>query len=195
VVPVTTMLTWQADDGHGLEGVRLQRSTGGLRALGRLVRPDFTASYRLIVEESGVVRRLSVTSATPDRERHLTMNRTEDGYWLLDRGAGGEGGHLDGAVDVALATSPLFDALPIRRLGLHRHSAEHTVPVAFVALPALEVRTVQQTYRTVEPLSEAGRALVELRRDDAAVELVVDADGFVDTHPGLAHRLQPAESA
>src|SRR3954447_1661117 len=126
VVPVTTMLTWQADGGHGLEGARLNPgATGGFRALSRMVRVhpdgDFTASYRLVVGADGGVERLSVTSATAGRERHLTINRTEDGLWLIDRGSsGGDSGRSDfgGALDVDLAYSPMLNTVPIRRLGL-----------------------------------------------------------------------------
>ena len=143
------MLTWQAEDGHGLEGARVSFAHG-FRAQGRLVRPDFTASYRLVVDEDGLLSRLSVTSDTAQRERNLTMNRTGDGYWLLDTGGGaGTRAELGGAVDVDLAHSPLFNTLPIRRLGLHREAGEHTLPMAFVTLPELEVQAVQQTYRTV----------------------------------------------
>ena len=121
VVGVTTMLTWQAEDGHGLEGTRLLLgSGGGFRALGRMVRTgpdgDYTASYRLVVADDGTVERLSVTSATAQRERHLTLNRTEDGFWLLDTGSGGTRAPFGGAVDVDLAHSPMFNTVPIRRL-------------------------------------------------------------------------------
>ena len=58
---MTTMLTWQADDGHGFEGTRLHFGAGrAFRALGRLVRADpgaeFTASYRLVVRDDGTTR-------------------------------------------------------------------------------------------------------------------------------------------
>jgi hypothetical protein len=111
------MLTWQHEDGHGFEGTRLLLGAGGaFRALGRMVRADpagdFTASYRLIVTEGGTVERLSVTSATAARERHLTINRTEDGYWLLDTGAGGTRADFGGAVDVDLALSALAHFTP-----------------------------------------------------------------------------------
>jgi hypothetical protein len=196
VVPVTTMLTWQAEDGHGLEGTRLLLGNGGLRALGRLVRAgeggDFTASYRLVVGEDGTLERLSVTSATAERERHLTINRTDDGVWLLDTGTGTGGTRSDfaGAVDVDLAFSPMFNTLPIRRLGLHRHPGEHRLPMVYVSLPDLEVQVVEQSYRTVSELDgEDGHALVEFRWDDFTAELVVDADGVVASYPGLARRL------
>jgi hypothetical protein len=195
------MLTWQAEDGHGLEGVRMIPGHGGFRALGRMVRvePDggFTASYRLVVGEDGTLSRLSVTSATAERERHLTINRTDDGVWLLDTGSGGGTTRDDcaGAVDVDLAFSPLFNSLPIRRLGLHREAAEHALTMVFVSLPELEVRVVEQTYRTVTVLDEGtGHAGIGFRWGDFTADLLVDADGVVETYPGLARRLAPATS-
>lgn len=189
--PVTTMLTWQAEDGHGLEGARVSFAHG-FRAQGRLVRPGFTASYRLVVDEAGLLSRLSVTSDTAARERNLTMNRTGDGYWLLDAG-GGDGGtrsELGGAVDVDLAHSPLFNTLPIRRLGLHREAGEHTLPMVFVTLPELEVEAVQQTYRTVSVAGAADEpSVVAFNWADFTAELVVDADGLVISYPGVASRL------
>jgi hypothetical protein len=196
VVPVTTMLTWQADGVHGIEGTRLLLGSGGFRALGRMVRVDpdreFTASYRLVVGEDGTLERLSVTCATAQRERHLTINRTEDGFWLLDTGSGGSRAEFAGAVDVDLAFSPMFNTLPIRRLGLHREAGEHTLAMVFVSLPELEVTAVEQSYRTVSVLDdETGHALVEFRSGESTAELVVDADGVVASYPGLATRLSP----
>jgi uncharacterized protein len=195
------MLTWQAEDGHGLEGVRMIPGHGGFRALGRMVRVEptsgFTSSYRLVVGEDGRVSRLSVTSATAERERHLTINRTDDGVWLLDTGSGSGAVRDDcaGAVDVDLAYSPMFNTIPIRRLGLHREAGEHTLPMVFVSLPDLEVRVVEQTYRTVSVLDEdSGHAGIGFATGDFTADLVVDADGVVTSYPGLARRLLPAPS-
>jgi uncharacterized protein len=190
---MTTMLTWQADGGHGLEGARLLLQSHGYRALGRLVRAepdgDFTASYRLIAGEGGELVRLSVTAATAERERHLTINRTDDGVWLLDTGTGGGTTRTD---FVDLEYSAMFNTLPIRRLGLHRQAGEHAIPMVFVSLPDLDVQVVRQTYRTVSVLDEStGRAVVEFRSADFAAELVVDGDGAVLSYPGIATRLLP----
>ncbi len=195
MLPVTTMLTWQADDGRGLEGTRLTLHGGGFRALGRLVRTDpdgdFTASYRLVVADDGTVERLSVTSATATRERHLTINRTEDGFWLLDTGSGGTRAEFGGALDVDLAHSPMFNTLPIRRLGLHREPGEHTLPVVFVSLPDLQVGLVEQHYATRTVLDASGSATVTFRWDDFAADLAVDDEGVVITYPGVSSRLSP----
>lgn len=186
------MLTWQAEDGHGLEGARVSFAHG-FRAQGRLVRPDFTASYRLVVDEDGLLSRLSVASDTAQRERSLTMNRTSDGYWLLDTGGGaGHRADLGGALDVDLAHSPMFNTLPIRRLGLHRESGEHVLPMAFVTLPELEVTAVEQTYRTVSVADgEQDHGTIAFSWGDFAAELVVDGEGLVVSYPGVAARLTP----
>lgn len=186
------MLTWQAEDGTGLEGVRLLLgSGGGFRALSRLVRADFTASYRLVVGDDGICSRLSVTSATAGRERHLTINRTEDGFWLLDTGSGGTRAEFGGAADVDLAHSPLLNSVPIRRLGLHRGQSEHALPMLRVGLPDLSVEMVEQHYRGITPLGPDGTAVVGFRWDDFTADITVDPDGVVLHYPGIATRLDP----
>jgi hypothetical protein len=157
----------------------------------------FTASYRLVVGEDGTLSRLSVTSATAERERHLTINRTDDGVWLLDTGTGTGTTRDDcaGALDVDLEFSPMFNTIPIRRLGLHRQAGEHIVPMVFVSLPDLEVRVVEQSYRTVSELDEGtGHAEIGFRWGDFTADLVVDGEGVVTSYPGLARRLEPAAS-
>jgi len=182
------MLTWQAGDGTGLEGVRLLlQNTGGFRALGRLVRADLTASYRLIVGDDGVLQRVSITSAIVARERHLTLSRSEEGRWLADSGSGQRG--LEGALDVDLEHSALFNAMPIRRFGLHRVSGDETVAMVHVSLPDLEVTLVEQRYHTVSTLDAEGRGVVGFASHGFAAELVVDADGMVVSYPGIASRL------
>ncbi|MBV9314284.1 MAG: putative glycolipid-binding domain-containing protein [Pseudonocardia sp.] len=191
---MTMMLTWQGSEGRALESSRVLFGQGGLRTFGRVVRvsPDgsaFTASYRLSVGESGVLSRLSLNSASAQRERALTLSRSDDGYWLLDTGSGGSRAEFDGAVDVDLQYSPLFNALPIRRLRLHHEAGDHLVPVVFVSLPTLEVQLVRQRYRTVSVLNDTGRAVVEFSSKDFTADLTVDAQGLVVDYPGLATRL------
>jgi hypothetical protein len=196
---VTALVTWRSDDGRGVEGSRILTGPTGLRALGRMVHagsdagdPVFTASYRLVAGGDGALRRLAVTTATAARERHLTLNRTEDGFWLLDTGSGGGRSDYDGAVDVDLAFSPMFNTLPIRRLGLHRERGDHVLKVVFVTLPELSAEVVEQRYRTVSPLGEGERpdeAVVGFAWDSFAAELVVDPDAVVVSYPGVASRL------
>jgi hypothetical protein len=191
---VTSMFTWQGDDGRALETARVLLGQTGLRALGRSVRaslgaPAFSASYRLVVDEEGALSRLSITSASQERERNLTLNRTEDGYWLLDTGTGGSRAEFDGALDVDLHYSPLFNALPIRRLGLHRKHGDVEIPMVFVALPTLEVEVTTQRYCTRSTLDGEGRAVIGFQAGEFTADLVVDTDGLVIEYPKLATRI------
>ena len=141
----------------------------------------FSASYRLVVDEQGVLSRLSVTSATEQREPATSpLNRSEDGYWLLDTGAeqGGLRANYDGALDVDLAYSPMFNTLPIRRLGLHREPGDHQIAMVLVDLPSLQVRQVSQRYCTVSTLDPSGRAVIRFSSEGFEAELVVDAEGI-----------------
>ena len=196
---MTRLVTWRSDDGRGFEGTRLLVGPTGVRALGRMVHggggaddPPFTASYRLVVDADGALRRLAVTSATAGRERHLTLNRTDDGFWLLDTGSGGSRSDFAGAVDVDLAFSPMFNTPPIRRLGLHRGPGDHLLKVVFVALPELTTEVVDQRYRAVSPLGQGARpeeAVVGFTWNTFTAELVVDADAVVTSYPGVAAQL------
>ncbi|WP_098960256.1 putative glycolipid-binding domain-containing protein [Pseudonocardia sp. N23] len=192
------MVTWQAEDQVALEGARVLIGQTGFRALGRVVRTgpngELTASYRLTVNEDRVVERLSVTAATGDRERHLTMNRTEDGYWLLDDGSGSTRSDFGGATDVDLERSPLFNTLPIRRLNLHKEPGDHLIPVLFVSLPSLSVELVDQRYRTVSVGDGDTPAVVNFSSGTFSADLTVDADGIVAHYPGLARRVGAIES-
>ncbi len=187
------MLAWQGAEGRTLEATRVLLGQGGLRAIGGMVwapqdAAAFTAEYRLFADDTGRLNRISVTSVSEPRERHLTVNRTEDGFWLLDTGSGGSRMDYDGALDVDLEFSPMFNTLPIRRLQLHRNPGEFEIPMVFIRLPSLEVQLVTQTYRTLS-VGDAGGAVVEFRSGDFAAELSVDADGMVLDYPGLARRI------
>jgi uncharacterized protein len=187
------MLTWQGAKDYALESTRvLLGPTGGLRALGRMVRAvdddePFTASYRVITGEGGHLGRVSLTTATAGRERHLTLNRTEDGVWLLDTGSGGTRSEFGGAQDIDLAFSPLFNTLPIRRLGLHQARGQSELTVVFVTLPELGVEVVEQGYRTVATSPEG--AVVEFSWEDFSAELRLDPDGLVIDYPSVATRV------
>ncbi len=190
---VTRMLTWASVDSLRLEATRVVLGERGLRATGSLVSAQhdgveaYSASYSLATDESCVVQRLTVRATRAEEgEQHVTLTRSEEGIWLVDHGQGAARTNFGGAQDVDLAFSPLFNALPVRRLGLHRDAARHDLPVVFVALPGLEVCRVTQTYRTV---SLGSAAVVSLSSDSFEAEFTVDAEGLVLEYPGLARRI------
>jgi hypothetical protein len=186
------MLTWAGEATSRLEAVRVVLGGRGMRATGSTVaaadgdREAYAATYSLATDETGVLSRLTVRTVTKDGEQHVTVSRSEESNWLVDHGGGAKRTDFDGAVDVDLAFSPLFNALPVRRLGMHRNVGEHDLRVVFVSLPNLRVELVHQTYRTV---SVGERPVVAFSSGSFGAELTLDAEGLVVDYPGLARRL------
>lgn len=183
------IVTWQGTARTSLEQVRLSVRDGRLRASGRLIvasESPFTASFEFSAARFGDVGRgLLRTSA--DTERQISVRRTEDGIWLIDRGDGVERSEFDGATDVDVAGAVTFTGLPIRRLGLHRKIGEAELPVLYISTPDLSVSIVRQTYRTLE-VTEKG-AVINYRDAHRDADIVVDTDGLPLAYPGVADRL------
>ncbi|MBV9142473.1 MAG: putative glycolipid-binding domain-containing protein [Pseudonocardiales bacterium] len=192
VLHETRMLVWAGVDCLRLEAARVVLGEHGLRATGSVVSAPqqdieaYSASYSVATDEVGVIERLTVRTAAAKGEQHITLTRSEESVWLVDHGQNAERTHFDGALDANLAFSPLFSALPIRRLGLHQEVTGHDLAVVFVALPNLEVHRVSQTYRTVA-LGEP--TVVSVSSEAGTAELTVDADGLVLEYPGVARRV------
>lgn len=187
------MLTWQGVDVPRLEGVRVVLGDRRMRATGALVasttpdEPAFSASYSLATGENGAVSRVSVRAVNAGGERQVTLNRSEEGIWLVDHGQGAERTDFDGALDVDVAACVMFNAIPVRRLGLHVRGGEYDLPVVYVRLPDLSVHLVRQTYRS----NTAGDqpAVISFQQGDFAANLTVDDSGLVLDYPGLATRV------
>ena len=82
-----------------------------------------------------------------------------------------------------LGFSPLFNALPVLRHGLHRGGEARDLTMAWVSVPDLAVSPSEQRY---EPLD---RDVVRFRSGAFSADLELDADGFVVRYPGLAERV------
>jgi hypothetical protein len=185
------IVTWQGTARTSLEQVRLFVSDGRLRASGRLVvatGPPFSGSFEFTASRTGDVGRGLLRTTAVDTERQISVGRTEDGMWLIDHGKGEtKRDEFDGAMDVDVAGSMTFSALPIRRLGLHRKPGEAELPVLCISMPDLTVTLVRQTYRTVE-ITETG-AVINYTDAHRSADIVVDTDGLPVVYPDVANRL------
>ena len=167
----------------------MQLSGNRIKAYGRIVSaatssdPAFSASYDLVTDETGATKRLSLTMTLAERERQLSIARDEEGMWLVrDHQNQTTRAAFDGALDVDVVFSP-FNALPIRRTGLHQRTDSLQLPVVYVRLPELSVRLETISY------SSAGANGIELKSPVAETTITVDDDGFILDYPGLATRI------
>lgn len=184
------VLTWRSHDLTRMESARVQLSGNRIRATGRIVaaasatNPAFNASYDLVTDDTGATKRLSLDVSTAERDRQLSIARDEENKWLISGFEGESREDFGDALDVDVMLSPFFNALPIRRLGLHRAVESVSVPVAYVDLPDLSVVPATITYSST---GAGGRIGVQSPVADAT--LTVDDDGFIVDYPGLAERI------
>lgn len=186
------ILTWRAHDVPRMESARVQLSGNRIKAYGRIVaaasatHPAFSASYDLVTDESGATKRLSLSVTLAERDRQLSIARDEENMWLITDHQGQSRGSYDGALDVDVIFSPFFNALPIRRTGLHRRVDSVTLPVVYVHLPDLTVKPASISYSSSGLDSGEG---IKLYSPVAETTITVDDEGFIVDYPGLAERI------
>ena len=73
-------------------------------------------------DEKGATKRFGLTVTLAERERQLAISRDEENMWLVSDHQGERRAGYNGAFDVDLVFSPFFNALPIRRLGIHERA-------------------------------------------------------------------------
>ncbi|KEP38827.1 hypothetical protein MKSMC1_58120 [Mycobacterium kansasii] len=184
------MLTWRAQDVSRMESVRIQVSGKRIRANGRIVaaatatNPAFGAYYDLQTDESGATKRFGLTVTLAERERQLAIARDEENMWLVTDHQGERRAAYNGALDVDLVFSPFFNALPIRRLGIHEKAESLALPMVYVNVPEMTVDAA-----TVSYTSEGRLDAIKLRSPVADTSVTVDAEGFIVDYPGLAERI------
>jgi uncharacterized protein len=173
-----------------MESVRVQLSGKRIRANGRIVaaataaNPAFGAYYELQTDESGATKRFGLTVTLAERERQLAIARDEENMWLITDHAGERREAFNGALDVDVVFSPFFNALPIRRLGLHEQADSIALPMVYVNVPEMSVSAAIVNYT-----SPGGCEGIKLHSPVADTTVSVDADGFIVDYPGLAERI------
>ncbi|GAB3026073.1 hypothetical protein MBOU_54930 [Mycobacterium bourgelatii] len=173
-----------------MESVRVQLSGKRIKANGRIVaaatdtNPAFGAFYELQTDESGATKRFGLTVTLAERERQLAIARDEENMWLITDHQGERRAGYNGALDLDVVLSPFFNALPIRRLGLHEHAESVTLPIVYVNVPSMTV-----TADTVSYATEGRLDGIKLRSPVANTTVTVDTYGFIAEYPGLAERI------
>jgi uncharacterized protein len=206
-----TSLLWRRLDTAGCDHALVDDRTG-LRARGTAVAATplpYTCRYDLVTDEHWAVVRLDVAVEGAGFARSVRLEHGA-GRWrvttseqgsleraLAAAGRGGAAGRppaglpgmedperLAEAVDADLAAAPLFNTLPVRRLGLHTADpgTTHRLVMAWIVLPSLAVMPAEQVYTAL------GDGRVRYASGTFTADLDLDPDGYVTHYPGLADR-------
>jgi hypothetical protein len=156
-----------------LDDCYLGPSTAAIVAAATETNPAFSASYDLVTDDTGATKRLSLTLTLAERDRQMSIARDEENMWLITDHEGDSREAYEGAMDVDMVLSPFFNALPIRRAGLHRTTETVTLPLVYVYLPDLTIEAAEITYTGL------GGGAIKLHSPVAETTIVVDDDGFI----------------
>ncbi|MDI1465321.1 putative glycolipid-binding domain-containing protein [Catellatospora sp. KI3] len=151
--------------------------------------------YELATGAGFATDTLTVESEGAGWQREVRLERSDRGWRVVTSEQGRFGSaslpgivdadRLADAYDVDLECTALTNTLPIRRLNLlgAAPGTAHTVAVAWVRVPSLQVIPVEHTYSVVSPEK------IRFTSGTFSAELTVDGDGFVVTYPGYAARV------
>ncbi|WP_341718531.1 putative glycolipid-binding domain-containing protein [Micromonospora sp. FIMYZ51] len=198
-------LLWTRIDTAGAEHALVDDGQG-LIAQGTQVAADpvpYTCRYQLATDPQWVSARLEVEVEGAGWRRSVRLERATQ-RWRVTAAEQGDldaalvaAGHapaglpgvedpdrLADALDLDLGGSPLFNTLPLRRLGLTTAPADtsHRLDVAWVLVPSLTVLPVEQTYTGLGPHR------FRYASGGFTADIDVDQDGYVLHYPGLAER-------
>jgi len=158
-----------------------------------------TMRCEVTVEGAGFLRAVRLERAagrwrvTANEQGNLDATLRAAGHARVDQPGCDDPGTLTMAFDVDISGSVLTNTLPIRRLGMleaiHAPSdgaqpaaPRHTIDVAWVLVPSLEVIASTQTYQA------AGGGVVRFTSGSFSADVQVDERGYVRHYPGLAAR-------
>ncbi|MDG4795271.1 putative glycolipid-binding domain-containing protein [Micromonospora sp. WMMD1082] len=198
-------LLWTRTDTAGAEHALVEGGQG-LTGHGTQLAVDpipYTCRYQVATDADWVSVRLEVEVEGAGWRRSVRLERATQ-RWRVTAAEQGdldaalaEAGHapaglpgvddpdrLADALDVDLGGSPLFNTLPLNRLGLitARPDTTHRINVAWVLVPSLTVLPTEQLYTGLGPNR------FRYASGDFSAEVEVDPDGYVLRYPGLAER-------
>lgn len=201
-------LLWVRSDTPGIDHALVDDRHGfSARGTAQAALPvPYTCRYELVTDDAWAATCLEVTVEGGGWLRTVRLERAA-GRWRVttaERGdldealrtAGQPAAGLPGiddpdrlgaALDVDLGAAPLFNTLPVRRLGLQEAPAgtSHRLDVVWVLVPSLTVVPAEQTYTALE----GGN--VRYSSEGFSADLQLDAEGYVLHYPGLAKRYLP----
>ena len=175
------LLIWRGLDEWRAEVTHVQIDDDRLSAQGtQLGAHPYRLDYRLVTGAGFVAERLELSLLHEDRLRRLSIVRDPDGSWTADDRPLPD---LDGALDVDVLASPVFNSTPFLRHAMGAGGEARDLVMAFVTVPELSVKRSEQRYT---PL---GGGRVNYASGDFSADIHFDDDGLVRVYEDYLERV------
>jgi uncharacterized protein len=122
-------------------------------------------------------------------EQGQTVHLSTDGQGHWTDAAGIAYSTLDGCLDIDISRTPFTNTLPVRRLALTPGESADLL-VAYITVPDLSIRPVQQRYTCLSRTASGGIYRYEGLESNFTADLLVDAQGLVVDYPGIWKRTE-----
>ncbi len=122
-----------------------------------------------------------------EKGRIVHLYTDGQGHWT--DAAGVACSTLDGCLDIDISCTPFTNTLPLRRLALTPGESADLL-VAYITVPDLSIRPVQQRYTCLSRTPSGGIYRYEGLENNFTADLPVDAQGLVVDYPGIWKRVE-----
>ena len=168
-----TRILWRSDVLDSAERFTGSRTADGWRLAGCVVVPidgePAEIQYHVDLDAGWRTRLAEIDVHTATGVRTIRLRADGDGHWQVE---GAPAQPLHGCIDIDLGFSPATNTVQIRRLGLDV-GQQHTLPVAWLTFPELQLQPLEQTYTRLAPTRW------RYASGTFQAELEVDPNGFV----------------
>jgi hypothetical protein len=185
-----THVWWTSLQQIGLEQLHLVENETGVVADGLVLGIEgatpFRLWYQVWTDNDWNVRECLLQVGG---EQGQTVHLYTDGRGRWNDAEGLACSTLDGCRDLDISCTPFTNTLPVRRLAL-TPGERADLQVAYMTVPDLSIRPVQQRYTCLSQTAAGGVYRYEGVESNTTFDLLVDAQGLVVDYPGIWKRVE-----
>jgi uncharacterized protein len=187
-ISMETHVWWTTLQQIGLEQLHLVENETSVIADGLVLGIEHTTPFRLwyqVRTDSNWNARECLLQVGGEKGQTMHLYTNSQGHWTDAEGIAYSA--LDGCMDIDISYTPFTNTLPIRRLSLTPGESADLL-VAYITVPDLSIRPVQQRYTCLSHTASSGIYRYESLESTFTADLLVDDHGLVVDYPGIWKR-------
>jgi hypothetical protein len=185
-----THVWWTPLQQVGLEQLHLVENETGVVADGLVLGIERTTPFRLwyqVWTDSNWNVKECLLQVGGEKGKTVHLYTDGQGHWTDASGVAYSA--LDGCLDIDISYTPFTNTLPIRRLALTPGESADLL-VAYITVPDLSIRPVQQRYTYLSRTDSGSIYRYEGLESNFTADLLVDEQGLVVDYPGIWKRAE-----